>query len=120
MNHQDTTLQDILTQYIEDVLAKLPISDVTDVQRELMRELIVSRVDKRILALIVQELPEDEFQKILGSVEGKELSDDQEMEVIVSAIDHIPEFGDKLGVALEALRAELTEDLTDLKNSSTD
>lgn len=117
-SQNDTTLQHILNQFVDDVLVHLPFDDATPDQRELMRDLIINRVDKRLIALIIQELPEEEFQNILANVEGKELSDEEEMQVIAGAIDHIPNFGDKLANALDALKSELTEDIVDLKNSS--
>lgn len=120
MSQNELSLQTLLNQFVEEVLNTLPISEVTPEQREMMRELIINRVDKRLIALIIQELPEDEFQKILNGVEGKELNDDEEMSVIAGAIDHIPNFAEKLALALETLRTELTEDLVDLRNSSSD
>lgn len=119
MSQNELSLQTILNQFVDDILGALPISDVTPEQREMMRDLIINRVDKRLISLIIQELPENEFQNILSGVEGKELSDDEEMSVIAGAIDHIPDFAEKLALALETLRTELTEDIVDLKNSST-
>lgn len=120
MSQNELSLQTLLNQFVEEVLNTLPITDVTPEQREMMKELVVNRVDKRLIALIIQELPEVEFQKILNGVEGKELNDDEEMAVIAGAIDHIPNFAEKLAQALETLRTELTEDIVDLKNSSAD
>lgn len=119
-HEKNQSLQDILNRFVDDVLAALPLSDPSDEQKNLIRQLIVSRVDKRLIALIIQELPEEQFQHILSGVEGKELSDEQEINIIAGAIDHIPEFAEKLALALETLRTELTEDIVQLKESSTD
>lgn len=118
MKPQDLTLEQILNRFVDEVVHSLPLGDTTDEQKALIRELVINRVDKRLMALIIQELPEDEFQNILRNVEGKELSDEDEMQVMASAIDYIPDFGEKLIGALEMLRGELTEDFVELKNSS--
>lgn len=120
MEPNDLSLQDILDTFVDELLASLPLNDVGAEQRELVRELIIGRVDKRLIALIIQELPEEQFQDILRNVEGKEFSDEEEMQIIAGAIDHIPNFPDKLAGALEELRTELSEDIVDLKNSSSD
>lgn len=115
---QNISLEEILNNFVDELLGSLAFADITGEQRELMRELIVNRVDKRLIAMIIQELPEDQFNTILQGVDGKDLTDEDEMAVIAGAIDHIPNFGEKLGQALEALRSELTEDIVELKNSS--
>ncbi len=120
MDSNDLSLQEILDTFVDNLLASLPLNDVSSEQRELVRELIINRVDKRLIALIIQELPEEQFQNILKDVNGKDFSDEEEMTIIAGAIDKIPDFADKLAGALEELRTELSEDIVDLKNSSSD
>ncbi|MBP7898372.1 MAG: hypothetical protein WC101_00805 [Candidatus Gracilibacteria bacterium] len=120
MDSNDLSLQEILDTFVDNLLVSLPLNDVSSEQRELVRELIINRVDKRLIALIIQELPEEQFQNILKDVNGKDFSDEEEMTIIAGAIDKIPNFPDKLAGALEELRTELSEDIVDLKNSSSD
>lgn len=120
MDSNDLSLQEILDTFVDNLLTSLPLNDVSSEQRELVRELIINRVDKRLIALIIQELPEEQFQNILKDVNGKDFSDEEEMTIIAGAIDKIPNFPDKLAGALEELRTELSEDIVDLKNSPSD
>lgn len=116
----ETSLEQILNTFTEGVLASLASQDMSGEQRELVRELLADQIDRRILSLIFDELPDEEFQALLDKTEGKELSREEELSIMSEAIDRIPEFGDKLLAVLDELRDDFVKDMVELKTSSSD
>lgn len=118
MDNQNTSLQDILESFIDEVMLGIPLEGVSAEQREVIRELVSNRVDKRLMALILQELPEEHFQELLTTIGEKDLSAEEEMGIMGEAIDHVPDFLPKMVTALEELKTELTTDAIALSESS--
>lgn len=116
----EPSLEQILNTFTEHVLASLVSTDTNPEQRELLRGLLVDQIDRRILSLVFDELPEEDFQSLLEKTEGKELSREEELSIMSQAIDRIPDFGDKFLVALDELKEDFVHDMAELKHSSSD
>lgn len=118
MEQQNTSLQEILESFVDEVMQGMMLEGVDPEQKIVIRELISNRVDKRLMSLILQELPEEHFQALLEGVGEQDLSQEQEMEIMGEAIDHIPDFLPKMVETLGALQTELTADAAKLYQST--
>jgi hypothetical protein len=118
MHYQDSPEQEfiqLLEGFLTETIAKINVDTSTPEKNQVLRELIKEKIDRRIHALIVDELPEEEFQQLVADLDGGNLTEDQEETLFAQAASQIPDFAEKFAEALQEVQTAILRDIDDLR-----
>lgn len=100
------TLPELLKSYVDNVMATTAFEGVSIEAREAFRKNIEDRVSEEVMKIVLEQLSEEDFQKLIAAIEGETLTPEEEARMIDEAVGSIPEFSEKLVPALVAIRPE--------------
>ena len=104
MESTSITLPELLKSYVDDVMATTSFEGVSTDARDDFTNSVEAHVSDEIMKIVVEHLPDEDFQTFIARIEGGTLSPEEEGRIISSAIEQIPAFYEKLILALNALR----------------
>lgn len=110
------TFEKFVQDFITEVIAGMGFDNFTESEEDDLRRLIGNRVDKKIMGVILENLPEDKFKKLTKRLGEKNWTEEEQMTVFTDAAREIPDFETKLAEAFFALKKELLEDADELRN----
>lgn len=113
--NQNDELNAFIEKYIDQLMKDLKLGDMTPQMEKDLRGLVRERVEKRLMAMIIQNLPDEEIDKIMEKLDKEGITETEEVEAFAQAVMKIPNFPDKFKQALLELHKELTEDAEELK-----
>jgi len=109
------TFQQFVEEFIEEVITDMNLSSITDDEKTQLHDLIRTRVDKHIMALILRELTEEQFKSLSAKLEEKKWTEEEQQDLFAQAAHEIPGFEDKLAESFYKLKEELLQDAEELK-----
>lgn len=113
--NENEKLNEFINKFIEQVFKDLKLENVSAETEKALREMIKDRVEKRLMALIINSIPDQEFDKVIDRLDKKGITEDEEVEALSEAVLKIPDFAGKFRDALKELHKELTEDAEELR-----
>ncbi len=113
--NENEELNQFIERYIDQVIKDLKLSKIDAKTEKDLRDMIKERVEKRLMAMIIQNLPDTEIDKIMEQIDKEGVTDAEEIEAFAQAVGKIPDFPEKFKAALKELHKELTEDAEELK-----
>lgn len=96
-------------------MTEMDFQELTSEQGDELRSLVGTRVDKRIMGVILENLPEKEFKKLTEKLEEKDWTEEEQQVIFTESAKQIPDFETKLAEMFHLLKEELLEDTEDLK-----
>ncbi len=108
------TLPELLKSYVDSVMATTLWEGVGAEQREAFKKNVEDRVSEEVMKIVIEHLSEADFQKLTSDIEDGRLSLEEEARTIDEAVEKVPEFSEKLVLALTAIRPELVLSSTSL------
>lgn len=111
----ENTFQKFIEEFIAEVVTEMDFQDLSEEQENELRSLIGIRVDKRIMGVILENLPEKEFKKLTEKLEEKDWTEEEQQVIFTESAKQIPDFETKLAEMFHLLKGELVEDAEDLK-----
>lgn len=112
-NNQE--FQKLIQEFISGVIQKIKLTHMTPDEEEEMRGLILEKIDRRILAMVIDDLTDDQFEEFMGQLEERQLTPVEEEMLFSKAVEQIPDFPAKFISALSALEEELLQDAEQLR-----
>lgn len=113
--NENNELNAFIEKFISQVIADLKMEAMTQEFEKELREMIRDRVEKRLISMIINSLPEDEFNTVIDKLDKENITEDEEVRILSDAVLKIPDFPERFKATLKELHKELTEDAEELK-----
>ncbi|KKQ70882.1 MAG: hypothetical protein UT33_C0017G0003 [Candidatus Peregrinibacteria bacterium GW2011_GWC2_39_14] len=113
--NENNELNAFIDKFISQVVADLKMDAMTPEFEKELREMIRDRVEKRLMSMIINNLPDEEFNVVIDKLEKAGITEDEEVQILSEAVLKIPDFAEKFKATLKELHAELTEDAAELR-----
>ncbi|MCX6733452.1 MAG: hypothetical protein NTX63_01430 [Candidatus Peregrinibacteria bacterium] len=102
------TLPELLKSCVSGIMATVSLEELSAEQREAFEKSVKDCVDEEVMKIVIEHLSEEDFQKLITSIEGGALTPEEEARVIDEAVAKVPDFAEKLSSALAAIHHEFT------------
>lgn len=118
MTPPNDELNQFIEKFIDQVIKDLKIAEITPEMDKNLRALVKERVEKRLMATVIESLADEEIDKLMEKIDKAGITENEEVEAFAEAVKKIPNFPEKVREALTQLHKELTEDAAELKKYS--
>lgn len=106
----------LIQDFVTEVLQQLGLPLMTSEQEANLRELILEKIDRRIVALILDEMSDAHFEELMEKLSERPFTEEEEQMIFAQATERIRDFPKKFTGTLTALREEMMQDAQDLRN----
>jgi|GEM_PF-5630134 len=117
-NNENDELNLFIDRYIDQVMKGLKLGNIDQKTDKTFREMIRDRTEKRIMRMIIENLSDSEADRVTRELDKTGITEDEEIEILMQAINTIPDFPDKLKDTLRELYQELVEDADELRKNN--
>jgi hypothetical protein len=112
----EDTFVKFIEEFTEEVVSEMNFENMNDEQKQELRNLISARVDKNIMGVMLENLPEKEFKKLTDILDKGDWTEEEQHAIFTEAAKKVPDFETKLAEMFFKLKKELVEDAEELKN----